>query len=270
MSQPKDAKRSDQNQIVALVEARLRKLPEAVSAARIRDLIKKDLQTDISAVALEALLKQESTRSHSSIRVKSHGTLQTFFIGQENVRMDDPGEKALYKPFAALLERKGFRAKPLDHTRAVKGKSGENLWRYPDIIGYRTTTVQPDLKRLAERTGVKHQDNLVGFELKLELRPGSIRSAFFQCLANSYWANQRYVVAPAVDIEHEAHEIFHDLSQHFDVGLIEIVWGDDRLRDMENYRVVVECKRSEIDLGALQTLRKSWVDLDEFITQLAL
>ncbi|MCE9598592.1 MAG: hypothetical protein K8S54_11540 [Spirochaetia bacterium] len=262
MSQPKGAKPNKQP-ILAIVEARLRKVSGAISASRIRDLIGKDLESDVSISSLETLLEEECGRPHSTICLEKQGALKKFFIGKENIVIEDESERALYKPFAALLERKGFRAQPLDHTRAAKGMIGENHWRYPDIIGYKSGVEQSDMKRLAERTGVQNTDTLVGFELKLELQPGSIRSAFFQCLANSYWANQRYVAAPVID--HEAHEVFRDLSQHFNVGLIEIAWGDRRLRDMENLKIVVECKRSEIDLNALELLRKSWPDLDSFV-----
>lgn len=269
LSQPKDVKASDSLSILALVEARLRKTSDSLSATRIRDLIKNDLLTDIAASALDALLQEETRKPHSSIRMKRQGALNTFFIGQENIQIEEESERSLYAPFAALLQRKGLEARILEHVRATRGKNGENHWRYPDIIAFKPSLQEPQIKKLAERTGAIRTDSLIAFELKRELQPGSIRAAFFQCLANSFWANQRYVVAPAPEIHADAHEAFLALSKRFNVGLIEIVWGNPRLRDMENYKIVVECNRTELDLDALQSLRKAWKDLDNFLGHVA-
>ena len=95
-----------------------------------------------------------------------------------------------------------------------------------------------------------------------------MRQAFFQCLANSSWANHRYVVAP--NISDEVHKEFRNLAKTYEVGLIEIVLKqlpDNSLHYDDSTAILLESTRKPNNLEELNYLyqTRDWKPFKEWI-----
>ncbi len=101
-------------------------------------------------------------------------------------------------------------------------ESGTNEWRYPDLVGHRRYNVSPGLTQFFEKTASPSIE-VLSFEVKKELNRSNIRRFFFQTLANSAWANQRYLAA--AHITEDAVEEFRKLARSYGMGLIRITPG---------------------------------------------
>ena len=104
-------------------------------------------------------------------------------------------------------------------TSSNKRGRGVNEWLHPDVVGRQllSTHWERDVQDLANN-GQKVR--LWSFEVKQSLGKGNVRSAFFQAVANSSWANYAYLAADVID--EEAHDELQLLSPLHGVGLIRI------------------------------------------------
>ncbi len=248
--------------VLAAAQAAIRKSGRPQSAVKILSAINAlfpDINT--SEDELEELLDLESRNESASIRRNLQGRLKQYFYGSGDNSVVDEKEHSLYRPFCALLEERGCTARTLDHTKARKGQSGENHWRYPDIVAFRPAVRDSSVAGLATKTGAFNEDTVIAYELKLEISAGSIRPAFFECLSNSFWANERYVAA--LEISTDANNVFRSLCRRYPVGLIEIETG--KLGELTALKILVDCPRGTLDVQALDELQSDWEDLSDFL-----
>ncbi len=120
------------------------------------------------------------------------------------------------------LESNGHYPVYIDHTKGVRGRFGQNKWKFPDIIDLEwdkglldddevidgddseapgVRRLDPDL--LAVRRGLGDQPfKITSLELKVAVTLGSLREIFFQTVSNSKWAHKAQL-AIAIDITDE-------------------------------------------------------------------
>ena len=227
-------------------------LPEAPDSKRFR-------------AALESLAKQ--TNSH--VIRQTFGNLDKFAY-ERNVNRLIVNERELDEPLIQWLdEKRGIAGRALPSGGgAGRGEKGTNHWRFPDVVGHTDhRKVKPGLRNFWKLTGGCLE--ISSYELKQELTLGNVREVFFQCLANSAWANRRYVVA--WDVRRQACDEFKKLAERYGMGLIElaVLKENDRIRaDLEETRVLIECPRQELDVQAIRDLYENtgwkpfieWVD----------
>ncbi|MCY4628677.1 MAG: hypothetical protein OXE58_14075 [Acidobacteria bacterium] len=147
-------------------------------------------------------------------------------------------------------------------TSSNKRGKGANEWLHPDVVGRQllSTRWERDVQDLASN-GQKIR--LWSFEVKTSLEKGNVRSAFFQAVANSSWANYAYLAAEV--IEQEAHDELQLLSPLHGVGLIRI----DRERPTDSQVMLAARERRDFDLPACNRLAKENGDFKEFMRVIA-
>ena len=188
----------------------------------------------------------------------------------------DIEEEKLYSPIKNwLLDSKNIFAKILDQRTAKKRKGESDHWRYPDLIGiynYNIRKNQDNLSDIIASIGMNAGSPLIdiySFEVKLELNYYNIRSSFFQCLANSAWANKRFLIAEKID--EKALNEFQKLSRIYSIGLIKL--GVKKKSETDwNYsdetRILYDCGRNHLDVEMLLDLTSNWNDLKDWFEEL--
>jgi hypothetical protein len=184
-------------------------------------------------------------------------------------------EEKMYPPIKNwLLKYKNIDAKILDQ-RTAKTKKGESgIWWYPDLIGiyYNIKKNQNHLTDIVASIGKNAGSPLLdiySFEVKIELNYYNIRKHFFQCLANSAWANKRYLIAEKID--EKALLEFNKLSRIYNIGLIKIGMkkkSENEWDYTEDSHIINECIRNQLDIEMLLELSSKWNDLNDWFEDL--
>lgn len=94
--------------------------------------------------------------------------------------------------------------KTVYHEKSSKGKSNQDKWTYPDLIGIHFP--YDDYEELTLDTLDLFNEQLYkvySFEMKKVIDLGNLRSEYFQAVSNSSWANEGYLVAPKITTENE-------------------------------------------------------------------
>ncbi len=247
-------------ELLAAAREALRISGAARSAARLLPLLAPQLGV-VEETELEDALQTESEKPESDIRSRKQGNLLVYELRPGRNETVSNLEADLYAPFCRVLEERGMSATSLDHRTAERWMNGEGRWMYPDIVAFRPGLHEGPAAAAAARTGTVGRDTLIAYELKLALTPGNLRLSFFECLSNSFWANERYVAAPIV--HPDALDLFRTLARRYPVGLIEIAMG--RLKEVSALRVLLDCPRSELEVEALSELARGWRDLADFL-----
>lgn len=101
------------------------------------------------------------------------------------------------------------------NTRGSKG----NEWLYPDLVALEDLASEwhHKIAECASKYGDK-KAKLWSFEVKKLINTSNVRSAFFQAVSNSSWANFGYLVA--VEIEEKAKKELNMLSSLHGIGFI--------------------------------------------------
>ncbi len=117
------------------------------------------------------------------------------------------GERDLHAVLAKYLQTDSYfrcSVKTVYHERSKKGRSNQDKWTYPDLIGihfpyddYEKLTLQM-LDLFRERLY-----KVYSFEMKKKIDLDNLRSEYFQAVSNSSWANEGYLVAPKITTENE-------------------------------------------------------------------
>lgn len=107
--------------------------------------------------------------------------------------------------------------------QSVSDKKEYGEWVHPDMVGcyFSLGDLEPDVFDLTKSlggVGIK----LFSFELKRELNFHNLRSAFFQCVSNSSWANESYLVAAKFSDDDDFFDELKRLSTSFGIGVIRI------------------------------------------------
>ncbi len=85
--------------------------------------------------------------------------------------------------------------KTIRHEECKKGKGGECMWNYPDIVGvyFPYNKYKEETLKFLHHTG-QEKHKLFSFELKKELSFSNLKESYFQAVSNSTWANEGYLV----------------------------------------------------------------------------
>ncbi len=256
---------ADRKTLLTAVVGFLRTQIFPLTAARIRAGL--PAAAALSETELEKIFDRAFADEQDPIDRMVQGDLKLYFVEEETPEHAASAggklEKDLYEPFRQFLEKNGLRAAVLDHTRARRKGQGENAWRYPDLVAFRPAPpLGPEVLNVARLTGAEPRGDLIGYEVKTKLSASNVRLTFFECLANSAWANRRYAVAPGID--NEAQIEFKRLAGRYPVGLMELAFASNDNGVVESARILVECPRGEIDPEAIQELAGGWPDFQDF------
>jgi len=114
--------------------------------------------------------------------------------------------------------------KTVFHEKSKKGKSNQDKWTYPDLVGvyFPFDDYEPlTLKTLSLFNEKPYK--VFSFEMKKKIDLGNLRSEYFQAVSNSSWANEGYLVAPIITTENE--DFMSELTllnNAFGIGVIKL------------------------------------------------
>lgn len=149
--------------------------------------------------------------------------------------------------------------KTIKHHVSNKKEFGE--WVHPDMVGccFSMDDWKKEVYDFSNVIGVR-PIVLYSFELKRELNFGNLRESFFQCVSNSSWANEAYLVAAKVSENEDFFSELSRLSTSFGIGVIELDIEDPHSSD-----IIIPAKhKKNLDLETLNKLAMNG-DFKEFI-----
>ncbi|MBS3015660.1 HTH domain-containing protein [Helicobacter pylori] len=160
-----------------------------------------------------------------------------------------------------LSEDPNFRllCKTIRHEECKKGKGGECMWNYPDIVGvyFPYNKYKEETLKFLHHTGQK-KHKLFSFELKKELSFSNLKESYFQAVSNSTWANEGYLVV--FEIEYKVFGELRRLNQSFGIGVIKLE------SEISNSKILLPAKEREVDMQTLNMLiNNSPEDFEPFI-----
>jgi len=111
--------------------------------------------------------------------------------------------------------------KTINHSKSSKKEFGE--WVHPDIVGCIFPIDEWDTQVLNLSSAIGNTSiKIISFELKRELNLGKLRESFFQCVSNSSWANESYLVAAEISKNEDFMNELTRLSSSFGIGVIKL------------------------------------------------
>jgi hypothetical protein len=100
--------------------------------------------------------------------------------------------------------------------------------------------------------------------MKKELDFGNIRSAFFQTVSNSSWANESYLVAAQISEETDFLDELKRLSAAFGIGIIKL-----DISEPDYCSIIFPARyKTELDWDTLNKLIEENPDFKEFISDI--
>ncbi|GAA7948467.1 COG2958 family protein [Helicobacter pylori] len=169
-----------------------------------------------------------------------------------------------------LSEDPNFRllCKTICHEECKKGKGGEHMWNYPDIVGvyfpYNKNKYKGETLEFLQHTGQKRH-KIFSFELKKELSLSNLKESYFQAVSNSTWANEGYLVVFGIKDE-DKDEVLDELkrlNQSFGIGVIKLE------SEISNSKILLPAKEREIDIPTLNMLvKQSPEDFEPFMKRI--
>lgn len=152
--------------------------------------------------------------------------------------------------------------KTIRHEECKKGKGGECMWNYPDIVGvyFPYNKYKGETLKFLHHTG-QEKHKLFSFELKKELSFSNLKESYFQAVSNSTWANEGYLVVK--NIKEDVLDELRRLNQSFGIGVIKLE------SEISNSKILLPAKEREIDIPTLNMLvKQSSKDFKPFIEKI--
>ncbi|MFP6081295.1 HTH domain-containing protein [Helicobacter pylori] len=152
--------------------------------------------------------------------------------------------------------------KTIYHEECKKGKGGECMWNYPDIVGvyFPYNKYKEETLKFLHHTG-QEKHKLFSFELKKELSFSNLKESYFQAVSNSTWANEGYLVVK--NIKEDVLDELRRLNQSFGIGVIKLE------SEISNSKILLPAKEREIDIPTLNMLvKQSPKDFKPFIEKI--
>ncbi|ADU82544.1 HrgA protein [Helicobacter pylori Lithuania75] len=152
--------------------------------------------------------------------------------------------------------------KTIRHQKGQKGKGGECMWSYPDIVGvyFPYNKYKGETLKFLHHTG-QEKHKLFSFELKKELSFSNLKESYFQAVSNSTWANEGYLVVK--NIKEDVLDELRRLNQSFGIGVIKLE------SEISNSKILLPAKEREIDIPTLNMLiEQSPEDFKPFIEKI--
>lgn len=149
--------------------------------------------------------------------------------------------------------------KTIYHEQSKKGKSGEDKWNYPDIVGVYFPYDDYEKETITLLENIKQNSyKLFSFELKIALNFSNLKECYFQAVSNSSWANEGYLVI-LKEIDSEVLSELRRLNQSFGIGVIKLE------KDVSNSQILLSAKERELDIQTLNMLVNKNPNFKEFI-----
>ncbi|MFP6075554.1 HTH domain-containing protein [Helicobacter pylori] len=138
--------------------------------------------------------------------------------------------------------------KTIRHRECKKGKLGECMWNYPDIVGvyFPYNKYKGETLKFLHHTG-QEKHKLFSFELKIRINFSNLKESYFQAVSNSTWANEGYLVV-FEEIKDKVLGELRRLNQSFGIGVIKLE------SEISNSKILLPAKEREIDIPTLNML----------------
>lgn len=139
--------------------------------------------------------------------------------------------------------------KTIKHNISNKKEFGE--WVHPDMVGcyFRMDDWKKEVYDFSSSIGVRGI-LIYSFELKRELSFTNLRESFFQCVSNSSWANESYLVAARISENEDFMEELTRLSTSFGIGVIEL-----NMEDPDSSEIIIPAKyKQDLDFETINKL----------------
>ncbi len=152
--------------------------------------------------------------------------------------------------------------KTIRHQKGQKGKGGECMWNYPDIVGvyFPYNKYKGETLKFLHHTG-QEKHKLFSFELKKELSFSNLKESYFQAVSNSTWANEGYLVVK--NIKEDVLDELRRLNQSFGIGVIKLE------SEISNSKILLPAKERGIDIPTLNMLiEQSPKDFEPFMEKI--
>lgn len=151
------------------------------------------------------------------------------------------------------------------HEKSKKLAFGE--WLHPDVVGMRLLSKgwPSGAREIAQACGGSIT-RLYSFELKRSLKQVNLREAFFQCVSNSTWANEAWLVTAEVEQSNEFDQELKRLTGLFGVGVIKL---DVDNPDASEVRIQARFKE-DIDWDTVSKLAQHNPDFQVFLKNVKL
>lgn len=139
--------------------------------------------------------------------------------------------------------------KTIKHNLSSKKEYGD--WVHPDMVGchFRMEDWKKEVYEFSNSIGVRGVI-LYSFELKRELTLSNLREAFFQCVSNSSWAHESYIVAARVSENEDFEAELERLCASFGIGVIELNMEDPDSSDF----IFLAKHKTDLDFEAINKL----------------
>lgn len=151
-------------------------------------------------------------------------------------------------------------SKTIFHEKSLRAKSGENEWLHPDIVGVHfpfKDYEEESFELFRNLNQIKYK--IYSFELKVRLDFSNLRSAYFQAVSNSSWANFGYLITSEFD--NEIIDELLRLNNAFGIGFIKI-----DVINLENSKVIIPAKENlNLDYKTIDLLVNKNKDFKDFI-----
>ena len=163
-----------------------------------------------------------------------------------------------------LLSELNVYSKRIDEKKRSGRNKGSkvNEWLYPDLVGIADLSQgwHREIKDCAKEHNLNNKAKLWSFEVKILINSSNVRSAIFQTISNSSWANFSYLVASEVQGDFASKELRMLASVH-GIGFIKL--------DTENpseSQIMIPAKESpEIDWNTANRLAEESKDFLKYI-----
>jgi len=139
--------------------------------------------------------------------------------------------------------------KTINHSSSNKKEFGE--WVHPDMVGcyYRTQDWKKEVADFSNAIDIR-SIVLYSFEIKRELSFKNLRESFFQCVSNSSWANESYLVAAIISDDEDFMNELERLSLSFGIGVIEL-----NMEDPHSSELIIPAKhKKDLDFETINKL----------------
>jgi hypothetical protein len=159
-------------------------------------------------------------------------------------------EKDLHKYLSYFARHEfGCYTKTINHTVSNKKEFGG--WVHPDMVGctFYMEDWKPEVFDFSKALGVRGVI-LYSFEIKRELSFSNLRESFFQCVSNSSWANEAYLVTAKISDNKDFFDELSRLCVSFGIGVIEL-----DLNNIDDSEVIIRSQyKANLDLETINKI----------------
>ncbi|MCI9069313.1 COG2958 family protein [Clostridium sp.] len=151
------------------------------------------------------------------------------------------------------------------HEKSKRKDKGANEWLHPDLVGFYFPLRDWNKQVLELSNNIGSTPiRIYSFEMKKELDFINIRSAFFQTVSNSSWANESYLVAANISGDSDFLDELKRLSASFGIGVIRL----DVNKPDDSTIIYPARYKTELDWDTVNKLIEENNDFKEFISDI--